>query len=389
MKARPNLLILISASDRLKKINPGNGPVKKSGTYGVVSLMVKMFGIFLLFISVGAYAGGGIIENETDSQKVINEERFILINGIEQWVTIHGEVSKPVILFLHGGPGSPISPYSATLYKNWEKEFIIVQWDQRGAGRTFGRTAPEELTPEYLRAHPLTIEQMVTDGIELAEYLLKTLQKNKLILFGTSWGSVLGVKMAVSRPELFYAYIGHSQVTDPAGDLTLYNKVYLLAEKNKDTASVALLNAIGIPPYDEAKNFGKLFRVVKKYERLNSIPAPDHWFVLSPPYDNAKDNRHRSDADDYSFVNYAGDERLGIIPMRETISLTKEYTVFKIPVYFIQGMEDLLTPKEATRKYFDSIKAPAKKYYLLPKTAHGFNLSVLDAQYKICKEIRL
>ncbi|WP_324585136.1 alpha/beta hydrolase [Agriterribacter sp.] len=343
----------------------------------------------LFIIPLAVFAEGGIVKNGPDSPKVINEEKFILVNGIEQWVTIHGEMSKPVILFLHGGPGSPISPYSATLYKGWEKEFIIVQWDQRGAGKTFARTAPEELTPEYLKANPLTVEQMVADGIELAEYLLKRLEKKKIILFGTSWGSVLGVKMAAKRPELFYAYVGHSQVTDPAGDLTLYNKVYLLAEKNKDTASAAVLNAIGIPPYDEAKNVGKLFRIVKKYERLNSVPAPDSWFVLSPPYDNTKDNQSRSDADDYSFVNYVGDKKLGIMPMRAMMNLPEEHVTFKIPVYLIQGSEDMLTPKESTKKYFDSIKAPAKKYYLLPKTAHGFNSSVLDTLYKICRAIKV
>jgi pimeloyl-ACP methyl ester carboxylesterase len=364
--------------------------LKKSDTCCVASPIVKIYVMLLFFIiPVLAFAKGSIVRNEADPKKIINEEKFVLINGIEQWVTIHGEMSRPVILFLHGGPGSPLSPYSATLYKNWEKDFIIVQWDQRGAGKTFGRTAPEELTREYLKANPLTVEQMVSDGIELTEYLLKRLEKKKVILFGTSWGSVPGVKMAAQRPDLFYAYIGHSQVTDPAGDLTLYNKVYLLAEKNKDTASVALLNAIGVPPYGEAKNVGKLFRIVKKYERLNSIPVPDSWFVLSPAYDNAKDNQNRGDADDYSFVNYVGDKTLGILPMRATINLMKDNIDFKIPVYLIQGVEDLLTPKEATKKYFDNIKAPAKKYYLLPKTAHGFNSSVLDIQYKICKAVKI
>ena len=64
----------------------------------------------------------------TNAQHRIHEQKFILINGIEQWVTIKGESSKPVVLFLHGGPGSPMSPYSDSLFKDWEKDFIIVQW---------------------------------------------------------------------------------------------------------------------------------------------------------------------------------------------------------------------------------------------------------------------
>jgi len=116
-------------------------------------------------------AADSIIKNR------VSEEKYILINGIEQWVTIKGEISKPVILFIHGGPGSPISPYSVNLYKDWEKDFIIVQWDQRGTGRTYGRNAPQELTPEYLKSNPLTLEQMINDGIELSAYLLKHLEQ--------------------------------------------------------------------------------------------------------------------------------------------------------------------------------------------------------------------
>ena len=74
--------------------------------------------------------------------------------------------------------------------------------------------------------------------------------------------------------------------------------------------------------------------------------------------------------------------------MSATINLMKDNADFKIPVYLIQGSEDLLTPKETTKEYFNKIKAPEKKYYLLPNTAHGFNLSVLETQYKICKAVK-
>src|SRR5688572_31354400 len=329
-----------------------------------------------------------IIPLSAIAQHRIHEQKFILINGIEQWVTIKGENSKPVILFLHGGPGSPMSPYSDSLFQDWEKDFIIVQWDQRGTGKTFGKNAPDELTPEYLRSNPLTVEQMTSDGIQLSEYLIKILGKQKVILFGTSWGSALGVKMATKRPGLFYAYIGHSQIVNPSNDSALYNRVYEMAEKNNDKESLEILNTIGKPPYDKARDIGKLLRVVKKYERVNSTPAPNSWFVESPAYDKAKDNQNRNDGDDYSFVNYMGDKGIGIQSMRSTINLMSDNLDFKIPVFIIQGEEDLLTPKEMSKSYFDKIKATEKKYFLLPKTAHGFNLPVLEKLYEICKSVK-
>lgn len=317
----------------------------------------------------------------------IVEERFIMINGIEQWVTIKGDRSKPVILFLHGGPGSPLSPYADAVYGGWEKDFILVQWDQRGTGKTFGRNAPEELSPDYLKSNPLTIEQMTTDGIELANYLVKYLGKQKIILFGTSWGSVLGVHMVVKRPDLFYAYVGHSQVVNPSANLGYsYQKVYQMAKRANDQKSVDELNSIGTPPYDTAKNAGRFIRIIKKYERERSVPAPVSWFELLPAYSNEKDNQNRSDGDDYSFVNYVGDKRLGVKSMISSFNLLKDGLDLKIPVYLIQGEEDILTPKEITKEYFDKIRSPKKKFILLPKTAHGFNESVVEMQFKIMNE---
>ncbi len=346
--------------------------------------------VTILFVFLSFVVGAQQTETQKDSisRNRIQEENFVLINGIEQWITIKGERLKPAILFIHGGPGSPISPYSDVLYKNWEKDFIIVQWDQRGAGRTYGRNAPEELTPEYLSANPLTLETMTKDGIELSEYLLKHLGKQKIILFGTSWGSVLGVKMAAKRPDLFYAYIGHSQIVNPSIDLICYKKVYKMAETKSDKDALEILKNIGEPPYDRAKKAGQLLRIVKKYEKLNSVPAPESWFVVSPAYDNEKDNQNRGDGDDYSFVNYTGDKQLGVQSMSAAINLMQDDLIFKIPVYLIQGDEDILTPKETTRLFFKKLKAPKKKYYLLPKTAHGFNMSVLNTQLEIFKSIK-
>ena len=363
--------------------------MKIAKNYRPFFISVNIFILFLL-ITNSTVANTQVEIDKTNA--AINgkllEEKYILINGIEQWVTIKGDSSKPIILFIHGGPGSPISPYSDNLYKEWEKDFIIVQWDQRGTGKTFGRNAPEELTPDYLKSNPLTLELMTNDGIELSEYLLKHLGKQKIILFGTSWGSVLGVKIVTKRPDLFYAYVGHSQIVNPTIDEVLYNKIYKLAESKKDKEALEILNTIGKPPYDRARKFGQLFKIIKKYETANSIPAPESWFAVSQVYNSEKDNQNRSDGDDYSFVNYTGDSKLGVQSMSASINLMNDNLDFQIPVYLIQGSEDILTPKENSKKYFNKLKAPNKKYYLLPKTAHGFNISVLETQYKIFKLIK-
>ncbi|AXY74627.1 alpha/beta hydrolase [Paraflavitalea soli] len=327
-------------------------------------------------------------QSPSSRQDTMSEEKFVQLNGIEQWITIKGNKSKPMILFIHGGPGSPITPYADNVYKEWEKDFLLVQWDQRGTGRTYGK-APVTFTPEYLQSHLLTIEQMAADGIALAEYLVKYLGKPKMIIMGTSWGSALSVKIISQRPDLFYAYIGHSQIVDPSNDGPMYDKVYRLAQQHNDTASLRILNALGKPPYDRARNVGQLLRVVKKYEKASSTPPPPNWFVETASYNNPKDEQDRNDGDDYSFVNYAGDKVLGVPSIRAGINFRRDIVELKIPVYLIQGEEDILTPKTASKAWFDQLRAPLKEYILLPKAAHGFNQSVVDTQYKLCKSVKM
>lgn len=317
-------------------------------------------------------------------QDSVREEGFVMINGIAQWVTIKGDKTKPVILFLHGGPGSTMSPYADAVYGSWENDFILVQWDQRGAGKTYGHDAPAELTPEFLQANPLTVAQITSDGIALAEYLIKHLEKEKIILVATSWGTVPGVRMATQRPDLFELYVGHAQIVNPAGALiAAYETVQREALGAEDTTALQTLKTIGVPPYKRARSTGQLLRIIKQYEQKKAVAAPDAWWAVAPGYDNEQDARHRADGDDYSFVNYAGDERLGVKSMMSSINLMEDGLNFAIPVYLIQGEGDILTPKEITQDYFDRITAPKKEYILLPDAAHGHNQSVVDMQYEV------
>ncbi|MBA9078657.1 alpha/beta hydrolase [Rufibacter quisquiliarum] len=334
--------------------------------------------LFLVFFS-------GRLAAQTKS---IHEQKFIPIGGIEQWVTISGEdKTNPVILFLHGGPGSSMSQYDDAIYGYWKKDFVLVYWDQRGAGRTFGRNAPAKVTEDYWIENPLTVERMTADGIELSEYLVKHLGKRKITIIGTSWGSVLGASMALKRPDLFTAYIGHSQVVNgEAGFRRAFETVSRLAQAAKDQESISKLVALGPPPYDDARKSGQLMRIIKKYERENSTPAPVSWWKVRSEYDNEKDANDRYNGDDYSFLHYAGHKAMGIKSMEVGIDFMTNGFQYKIPVYFIQGEEDILTAKEVTKAYFDKVKAPEKEFVLVPGAAHGHNQAVIDAQYKAVRK---
>ena len=135
----------------------------------------------------------------------IDEGMFVSVGGIEQWVQIRGEDrNNPVVLVLHGGPGFSYVPFTPS-FRSWEHSFTVVQWDQRGTGKTFGRNGKTG-------SGEMSIDRMVRDAIEVAEFLTEHLHKRKVILFAHSWGTILGVPMAIKRPDLFSAYVGSGQI---------------------------------------------------------------------------------------------------------------------------------------------------------------------------------
>jgi pimeloyl-ACP methyl ester carboxylesterase len=272
------------------------------------------------------------------------------------------------------------------MYKTWEKDFTLVNWDQRGAGKTFGYNAPAAINMEYYIENPLSVERMTKDGIELTKYLLEYFDQERLIIVGTSWGSILGAKMALSNPELYNAYIGHSQVVNFSLNIqNAYFEVLKLAKNEEDKATVDKLTILGKPPYNNAKDYGILLRIIKKYEAKNSTPAPEYWWKIAPEYDNEKDNKDRYNGDDYSFINFVGHEKLGIKSMVSYTNFNQNGLEYKIPIYIIQGKHDILTLNIISKSYFDKINAPKKEFFLLSDAAHGHNQSVVDKQLEVVK----
>jgi pimeloyl-ACP methyl ester carboxylesterase len=311
------------------------------------------------------------------SSRAIDEELFVGIGGIDQWITIKGQDRhNPVVLFLHGGPGDPISPYADSIYgQAWQQRFTLVQWDQRGAGRTYGKTGPSI-------ASTLNVNRMVKDGVEVAEYLVKHLHHEKIIITGGSWGSILGVYMAKARPDLFYAYVGTAQVVNMKQNPAGYEKLLALARADADQRAIGELEAIGPPPWNALRKLGTLLRWQQVYEAktgsLHTTP-----FSLSAEYTGVKDRADYAAGEELSFVTFFGATLLG--PIME-VDLRQLGTKFAIPVFIIQGQEDLRAPPEIAKSYFDRIDAPQKQFFVLPGSSHEPSRDSTDLLLKVLLE---
>ncbi len=310
----------------------------------------------------------------------VREQGFVEINGIPQWLTITGQDCRnPVLLFVHGGPGNPNTPFADTLFGAWAKNFTLVQWDQRGAGRTYGKNLPvRELEPDEFTRTPLTLDLLAADGIAVAEHLQRRLGLRKVILLGSSWGSALAVEMAHRRPELFHAYVGVSQLVGPADLIASHALALQRARELGDQPALATLQALGSPPWTDPRSFGKLRRILRGYEAQRTEPGPS--WKPAADYAAPQDAAAYEAGEEFSFLKFVGFKGDGML---WRLNLLDERTQFQLPVFLVQGEEDLLTPPRITRAWFDRLTAPRKKLVTVPRAGHDPNGPLLDAQFKL------
>ena len=174
----------------------------------IFTLVVAAHG---LAIASGCGQGGvrGSTAPAIDTSQPIHEQRFVRIGGIDQWISVRGfDRRNPILLYIHGGPGFPAMPTSWYYQRGWEEYFTVVQWDQRGAGKTYVANDPAAV------ATTMTPDRMIADAEEMIGWLRREFGKKKIFVLGHSWGSYLGLKIAQRHPEWLHAYIGMGQITD-------------------------------------------------------------------------------------------------------------------------------------------------------------------------------
>lgn len=287
----------------------------------------------------------------------IDDARYVEIGGIQQWITMRGEdLSNPVLLVLHGGPGDATNPWGYAGFRSWLKTFTVVQWDQRGAGRTLGNNDPS-LTPT------ITIERMVQDGIELAELLRGSLEQERIILVGHSWGSILGAFMVKARPDLFHAFVGTGQVADPARNYRVaYDALLEKAESLGDERAIHELQEVGPPPYADGRGYAVRRKWSNLFEGADFFISSMLGLALTAPGYSLRDVSDWIDGQGVSA------ERL--IPETNALAAETLGGEFAVPVVVIQGAEDFTTPTSLARAFVDSIRAPRKAFAAVEGGGH-------------------
>lgn len=297
-------------------------------------------------------------QGQAGGAKKINQQFYIQLGGDKQYVEIMSTSNKnPVLLFLHGGPGWPQTPQLRYFNSELTKSITIVAWEQSGCGKSFMKNP----NPKNL-----SLEQLVSDGHELTQWLKKKFKTNKIYLAGFSWGSVIGLHLANRYPEDYSAYFGISQVINLKRSIDLSREwIKKEAELKRDTAMLKKIGMLEKRDTSFCKNDLDCF--LKKYEMLTEYHGAIHNAKIEAEIDVAE--KKYPDYKNYDwmkgFAYSAG--RLGNALFQTDLSNIKE---LKVPVYFFAGRHDWNLPPVVTEFYFKTLNAPKKEIIWFENSGH-------------------
>jgi len=318
-----------------------------------------ILGAILLFLNGCASVSTELIRDEKGNiihESIASLEK-IKLGGMDQWILIRGKnVRNPILLWLHGGPGAAQMPIARHFNGNLESDFLVVHWDQRGAGKS---------NPKNFDERTMTVEQFISDAHELTQYLKNRFHKKKIYLLGHSWGTLFGIKLVYQYPEDYYAYIGVSQVVNGhAANKIAHRWLTDKIQKKGKTKDVKRLEKLGPPPFTDHEKYVRFAKMVDSYGGGMDVGfAKLLRIALRAPEYNLSD-----------YLAWFRGANRGSGPMWDSTSYFdafQEIPDLQVPVYFFSGVNDYNTPLELVEKYYETLHAPKGKHLVIfKKSAH-------------------
>lgn len=290
----------------------------------------------------------------------------VRLGGADQWIIVRGhDVNKPVLLFLSGGPGASEASRVLRFNQELEKHFVVVIWEQRGCGKSY---------PSHVPASKLTLDQYVADLVELTDQLRARFDEQKIILVGHSWGTIIGLRAAQARPDLYYAYVGTAQMVNVLEtDQMIYDMMIDYSRKTGDTQFVATLEKQGPPPYYGKNPVGPYATLFGREYTTFEVP-------------HIKNEAYRREGDLFLLMlkqpEYGWLDRvyylLGLMntfnvvyPQLQTLDFRLDAVQLDLPVYIFLGRHDMNNPSILPEDYFNRLQAPYKQLVYFEDSGHG------------------
>ena len=309
----------------------------------------------------------------------VSELIAVELGGQRQWIQVRGaSADLPVLLYLSGGPGQSDLAFSRVLLEPLTRDFLVVGWDQRGAGKSYPGLDAATHTPR----------QAVSDTIELARWLTQRYGRQKVYLLGESWGSLLGIMAIQQAPELFHAYVGSGQMVAPLDtDRRIYADLVTQAMGTGNGQLVARLAAMGPPPYRSVFDYATImshygllegaYTPPAAYLRRGAASGVGPYGVLGSEYAPIeKINVLRGLLDSFS----------ALYPQLQDVDLRRDATRLKVPVFILAGDHELRGRTDPARQWFDALDAPSKRWYDIEGAGHSVAFEHADELHRILLE---
>lgn len=346
--------------------------MKKSSSSQILrrgkSIMIIMAVVILFFIIAGfvflLILSPGKMKQLTDKNgevlvNSLSEKTFAEINGAKMGMIIKSkDISNPVLLFVHGGPGMPEYWLADKYPTGLEDYFTVVWWDQRGAGLSYSSDTCDDT---------MTTEQFVDDTIVVTNYLRERFGQDKIYLMAHSWGTYIGIQAVQKAPELYNAYLGVGQDVNVCESEKLAYEYMLNYYKNSGDEKT--LKQLESTQYD-SDGYQKIRDSVM--HRAGIGTTHDMKSVLTGIFFASFGCREYTLTEKINL--WRGKINSGDSMLKDEFyanDLSKIVTKLCVPVYFMSGVYDYTVNYTMAENYFEQLDAPEKGFYLFKNSAHS------------------
>lgn len=335
----------------------GHPTAHSMGAVGWVATILASIGLVALSMFIARPASTAPILGADGSPipGSVAELTTVTIGGHDQVMMIRGRSAEnPVILYLTGGPGGT-DLGAMRRDTGLEGNFVVVTWDQRGAGKSYAALDPVDT---------FTLDQFVADTIEVTDFLRERFDEDKIFLVGQSWGSTLGALAAAERPDLYHALIGVGQmVSQRETDILFWEDSLSWAEETGNTELAETLTRNGPPPYSDLNRYDP---VISHEHEWNSYPSLDldneMPAILFVPEYTFMDRINAFKA----FLDTNGT----LYPQLQGIDFRQDLPELAIPYYLVLGEYEARGRAVLANEWYEALRAPSKEKIVLEDAGH-------------------
>lgn len=357
----------------------GAGYVRRGGRGRTPFRILAVAAAFVVLASALLKPAGSPALTGADGRELpgsVSELVSVELGGQQQWIQIRGAGRDlPILLYLSGGPGQSDLAYSRVLLDGLTRDFLVVGWDQRGAGKSYPALDPATLT----------LDRAVDDVVELARWLGDRYGQRQVVLMGESWGSLLGVLAVQRAPELFRLFVGSGQMVSVLEtDRRIYTDLLALAERTGNTGLAERLTRTGPPPYADSLDYAFA---------MGHYPLLEGSYMPPRPY---LERGERSGIGPMGILGeeYAGLEKVNVLrglldlfsvlyPQLQRVDLRTDVPRLEVPVIVLEGEHELTARTAPAREWFDLLRAPGKQLHVLPDAGHSVAFEQADALHAL------